>query len=56
MCIRDRVKGTTNGTVTNIDGEYSLSVPSSAVLQISYIGYNTQEVAVGKDVYKRQAI
>lgn len=41
------VKGTTNGTVTNIDGEYSLSVPSSAVLQISYIGYNTQEVTVG---------
>lgn len=41
------MKGTTNGTVTNIDGEYSLSVPSSAVLQISYIGYNTQEVAVG---------
>lgn len=37
-------KGTTNGTVTDIDGNYSLSVAENAVLQISYIGYLTQEV------------
>lgn len=37
-------KGTTNGTVTDIDGNYSLSVAESAVLQVSYIGYLTQEI------------
>lgn len=41
------VKGTTNGTVTDIDGRYTLQVPEGAVLQVSYIGYNTQEVKVG---------
>lgn len=34
------------GTTTNIDGEYSLSVPSDAVLIFSYIGFLRQEVAV----------
>ena len=41
------VKGTTNGTVTDMNGRYSLEVPEGGVLQISYIGYNTQEVKVG---------
>lgn len=41
------VKGTTNGTVTDTEGRYTLDVPKGAVLQISYIGYNTQEVKVG---------
>lgn len=41
------VKGTTNGTVTDMNGRYSLDVPEGGVLQISYIGYNTQEVKVG---------
>ncbi|RHR36803.1 SusC/RagA family TonB-linked outer membrane protein [Parabacteroides sp. AF18-52] len=41
------VKGTTNGTVTDMDGKYTLEVSPGAVLQISYIGYNTQEVKVG---------
>lgn len=40
------LKGTTNGTVTDIDGMYSLNAPSSGTLQISYIGYFTQEIAV----------
>lgn len=39
-------KGTTNGTVTDIDGNFSLSAPDGATLQISYIGYITQEVEV----------
>lgn len=39
-------KGTNNGTVTDFDGNFSLSVPSKATLVISYIGYTTQEVAV----------
>lgn len=40
-------KGTTNGVVTDIDGKYSLGISASAILQVSYIGYNTQEVPVG---------
>jgi TonB-linked SusC/RagA family outer membrane protein len=41
------VKGTTNGTNTNANGEYSLSVPANATLVFRYVGYITQEVAVG---------
>ncbi|GHV70423.1 SusC/RagA family TonB-linked outer membrane protein [Bacteroidia bacterium] len=40
-------RGTTNGIGTDIDGNYSLSVAPNAVLKISYIGYITQEIAVG---------
>lgn len=40
-------KGTANGTITNVDGSYSIEMPGSAVLQISYIGYNTIEITVG---------
>ena len=39
-------KGTSNGTVTDIDGDFSFSAPIGSTLQISYIGYITQEVAV----------
>ncbi len=38
-------KGTTNGVITNIDGEFSLTVSENATLQISYIGYILQERA-----------
>jgi len=38
------VKGTTQGTVTNYDGEFSLEVSRNAVLQISYVGMRMQEV------------
>ena len=41
------VKGTTNGTITDFDGNFSLDVPANAVLEISYIGYLTAEVTVG---------
>ena len=37
-------KGTTNGMVTNIDGEFALDVKSGAILQISFVGYIAQEV------------
>ncbi len=40
-------KGTTNGTVTDADGNFSFSVPSDATLIISFIGYVSEEVAVG---------
>ncbi len=43
------VKGTTNGTVTDADGKYSLSIPnSSASLVFSFIGLKTQEILVGE--------
>lgn len=42
-----QVKGTTIGSITDIDGNYSLEVPDDAVLVISYIGYIAQEVSVG---------
>lgn len=41
------VKGTTNGTITDFDGNFSLDVPANAVLEISYIGYLTVETPVG---------
>lgn len=40
------VKGTATGTVTNLDGQYSLNVPSDATLVFSFVGYTTKEVAV----------
>ena len=40
------VKGTTNGTITDLDGAFTLNAPSKCVLQISFIGYLTQEVKV----------
>lgn len=46
-------KGTTNGIVTDYDGNYQLEVPVGATLHFSYIGYIPQEVAItaGKQVY-----
>ena len=39
------VKGSTNGTITGIDGDFSLSnVPKGSVIVISFVGYQTQEV------------
>lgn len=37
--------GTTNGTITDFDGNFELKVQSGAKLQISYMGYKTQELA-----------
>ena len=37
------VKGTTNGTITNLDGEYELNAPIGSTLVISYIGYKSME-------------
>lgn len=42
------VKGTTIGTATNADGQYSLAVPQTATtLVVSFVGYSAQEVAIG---------
>lgn len=40
------VKGTTTGTQTDVNGAYSLGVASNSTLQVSYIGYTTQDIAV----------
>ncbi|MDR1623934.1 MAG: TonB-dependent receptor [Tannerellaceae bacterium] len=42
-------KGTANGVITGIEGTFSLEVPPTATLQISYIGFQTEEVAVGSN-------
>ncbi len=39
-------KGTTNGTISDMDGNFVLEAPNGAVLVVSYIGYKTQEVSV----------
>lgn len=42
------VKGTTQGTITDLDGRYTLQVPSSsAVLVVNYLGYEPAEITVG---------
>ena len=42
-----QVKGTTMGMITDVNGNFSLkNIPSNAILLISYVGYNPQEVAV----------
>lgn len=40
------VKGTTNGTITDMDGNFVLDAPKDATLTISYIGYKTQQIPV----------
>jgi len=39
-------KGTTNGTTTSIDGDYTIEVEDNATLIFSYVGFNTQEIPV----------
>ena len=43
-----RVKGQSEGTVSDFDGNFTLDVTDDNTLQISYIGYQTQEFVVGK--------
>lgn len=39
-------KGTTNGTVTDLDGNFSIQIRKNSTLTVSYIGYSDQEIAV----------
>ncbi|GAB1453709.1 TonB-dependent receptor [Draconibacterium sp.] len=42
------IKGTTQGTVTNVDGEYNIpNIPAGATLQFSFVGMRSQEIEVG---------
>ncbi|WP_321424074.1 TonB-dependent receptor [uncultured Bacteroides sp.] len=43
-------KGTSNGVVTDFDGNFTLNVPVNAVLTVSYVGYKTQEIKVGNQL------
>jgi len=42
-----KVKGTTTGTQTGVNGKFSLNVPPNAILSFSFIGYTTQDVPAG---------
>lgn len=44
-----KVEGTNIGTITNMDGQFTLNVPENAILQISYIGFISQNIKVGTD-------
>ena len=50
------VKGTTNGTITDIDGKYEINAPVGSLLQISFIGYQTVEIkaTAGEQTIKLQ--
>jgi len=43
-------KGTTNGSITDVDGKFTLNVKPGAVLKISYVGYQTQEIKATKNM------
>ena len=43
-------KGTTNGTITDFDGNFTLEVAEGATLEISYVGYATQSIAAGDNL------
>ncbi|WP_313379962.1 SusC/RagA family TonB-linked outer membrane protein [Proteiniphilum saccharofermentans] len=45
-----QIKGTSQGTVSDIDGNFNLSAPAGGTLVISYVGYQTQEVPVSTNV------
>ncbi|MDD4262858.1 MAG: SusC/RagA family TonB-linked outer membrane protein, partial [Syntrophaceticus schinkii] len=45
-----QVKGTSQGTVSDIDGNFSLSAPANGTLVVSYVGYAAQEVPVSANV------
>ena len=44
-------KGTSNGTMTDVDGKFSIQLPPGASFEVSSIGYLTQEIAVGDKSY-----
>ena len=45
------IKGTTVGTVTDVDGNYVIDAPEGAVLVFSYLGMQTQEMPVTTDIH-----
>ena len=45
-----QIKGTTQGTVTDIDGKFTISAPANGTLVVSYVGYTSKEVPVSANV------
>lgn len=45
-----QIKGTSQGTVSDVDGNFTLSAPANGILVVSYVGYHTQEVPVAASV------
>mgnify|MGYP001117958722 CR=1 FL=1 len=43
-------KGTTNGTITDLNGNFTLSVSPNSTLVVSYIGYHTLDVPIGNEI------
>ncbi len=43
-------KGTSNGTVTDFDGNFTLTIPANATLQFSYVGYASKDLKVTKNI------
>jgi len=39
-------KNTSNGTITDVDGQFTLKTPSNSVIQVSFVGYKTQDIQV----------
>lgn len=44
------IKGTSQGTITDFDGNFALTAPANARLVVSYVGMNTQEVAASSSM------
>lgn len=44
-----KIKGTNNGVLTNLDGEFSIEARQGDILQISYLGFQTYEVSVSSE-------
>lgn len=44
-------KGTTNGTLSDMDGNFTLNLPANSVLQVSYIGYDNQDIVLGNKTH-----
>lgn len=44
-------KGTTNGTTSDADGNFSLSLPTNSIITVSYVGYENQEINVGNQSF-----
>lgn len=45
-------KGTTNGSLTDIDGTFTLNVPTGSIIQFSYVGFQTKEAVAKNDFLK----
>ena len=46
-----KVKGGKSGTVTDLDGNFALKATPGAVIEVSYIGYRTQELKAGVSIF-----